>query len=62
MELMTLLVSAAAVAVLGYAARHFLTPTCPSCRGRAWDRKLCRPMLLCRRCATRILPPQRLFG
>jgi hypothetical protein len=30
-----------------------LTPSCPRCRGRSYDRRLCKPLLLCRRCATR---------
>ena len=34
-------------------ARWFLIPTCPRCKARKWDRKLCYPLLLCRRCATR---------
>jgi len=29
-------------------------PPCPTCGARKWDRKLCHPLLLCRRCAQRI--------
>jgi hypothetical protein len=27
---------------------------CPRCKSREWDRKLCAPLLFCRRCATRV--------
>ncbi|HEY0014793.1 MAG TPA: hypothetical protein VGC13_00685 [Longimicrobium sp.] len=30
------------------------TPSCPRCRGKEWDRRMCAPLLFCRRCATRI--------
>ena len=46
----------AAVLVLvagGFVIRQFATPICPRCKARRWDRKLCAPLLLCRRCATR---------
>jgi hypothetical protein len=43
--------AALGAAWLGF--RAFQTPACPRCRARSWDRKLCRPLLLCRRCATR---------
>lgn len=44
------------VAVSGVAllARRYMTPHCPRCKNREWDRKLCAPLLFCRRCATRI--------
>ena len=58
---MTLLVSAAALALLALGVHHLRTPTCPTCQGRSWDRRMCRPLLLCRRCAERV-PPQGLFG
>ncbi|WP_420126228.1 hypothetical protein [Longimicrobium sp.] len=34
--------------------RHYMTPSCPRCRHRNWNRKLCAPLLFCRTCATRI--------
>jgi hypothetical protein len=46
----------ALVLVLGLAAmsRRFFSPPCPRCRSREWDRKLCAPLLFCRKCATRM--------
>jgi hypothetical protein len=44
----------ATFAALGtLALRRALTPKCPRCRARKWDRKLCQPLLFCRVCATR---------
>jgi hypothetical protein len=37
-----------------FGIRQMVAPTCPRCGSKKWDRKLCRPLLLCRRCATRI--------
>jgi hypothetical protein len=37
-----------------FAGRRVLTPRCPRCRSREWDRRLCAPLLFCRRCASRI--------
>ena len=46
----------ALLAVVGLAVvvRRVTTPECPRCRSKDWDRKLCAPMLFCRRCATRV--------
>lgn len=52
--LMTLILGVAAVMAGGVALRRYMTPSCPRCRGREWDRRLCAPLLFCRRCATRI--------
>ncbi len=35
-------------------SRRLRSPACPRCRARAWDRRLCAPLLFCRRCATRV--------
>ena len=47
----------AGAGVLGAGAwflgRWLLAPACPRCKGKKWDRKLCHPLLFCRRCATR---------
>lgn len=51
---MTLMLSMTAVLALGLAVRRYTTPSCPRCRRREWDRKLCAPLLFCRHCATRI--------
>lgn len=48
------------LAVLGY--RRWATPSCPRCRGRDWDRKLCAPLLFCRRCATRVDDALRIYN
>jgi hypothetical protein len=51
MALLTALVLATGALLL---LRRYSAPACPRCRGREWDRKLCAPLLFCRRCATRI--------
>lgn len=51
---MTLLLGLSAVLALGVGVRRYTTPACPRCKGREWDRKLCAPLLFCRRCATRV--------
>jgi hypothetical protein len=51
---MTLILGLSAAIALALAVRHYVTPSCPRCRNRAWDRKLCAPLLFCRRCATRV--------
>ena len=51
---MTLILGLSAAAALLLLVRRYTTPPCPRCRGREWDRKLCAPLLFCRRCATRI--------
>lgn len=45
---------ASAGAYAGY--RRWLIPSCPGCGAKKWDRKLCRPLLFCRRCAARVDP------
>ena len=52
--LMTLILSVAAALGAGVVVRRYLAPHCPRCKSREWDRKLCAPLLFCRRCATRI--------
>ena len=51
---MTVILGLAAFTGVGLLARRYLTPACPRCKCREWDRKLCQPLLFCRRCATRI--------
>jgi hypothetical protein len=51
---MTLLLALSALLAVAFVVRRFATPPCPRCRAREWDRKLCAPLLFCRRCATRI--------
>jgi hypothetical protein len=34
--------------------RYLSVPACPRCKSKKWDKKLCRPLLLCRRCSTRV--------
>jgi hypothetical protein len=53
MSLTMLLAPVAAIAAL-WAVRRVTTPGCPRCGARDWDRKLCAPLLLCRRCASRV--------
>lgn len=54
MEEMSFLLGLSAVAAVVFSVRHYSTPVCPRCRRREWDRKLCAPLLFCRRCATRV--------
>lgn len=58
----TTLIALLAVAGLAYAVRRVTTPACPRCRAKAWDRKLCAPMLFCRRCATRVDAQLRVYN
>lgn len=51
---MTLLLGLGAALAVAFGVRHYSTPACPRCGRREWDRKLCAPLLFCRRCATRI--------
>lgn len=51
---MTLMLGLGVTAVAALVARRLMTPPCPRCRGKEWDRRLCAPLLFCRRCATRI--------
>ncbi|MDB4947595.1 MAG: hypothetical protein JWM27_244 [Gemmatimonadetes bacterium] len=53
---------AAVAIVLGLVARRLLTPRCPRCRARNWDRKLCQPLLFCRSCATRCDSAMRVYN
>jgi ribosomal protein L37AE/L43A len=50
----TLIVGLAAAGMAVLAGRRALTPRCPRCRSKEWDRRLCAPLLFCRRCASRI--------
>lgn len=53
----------ALVLTLGlFVVRYLAGPACPRCGGHKWDRKRCRPLLLCRRCATRIDAHGRAFN
>jgi hypothetical protein len=51
---LTLIAGLAVVGVSVLAGRRVLTPRCPRCRSKEWDRRLCAPLLFCRRCASRI--------
>ncbi len=51
---MTLILGLSAAIALVLLVRRYMTPSCPRCRSREWDRRLCAPLLFCRRCATRI--------
>jgi hypothetical protein len=51
---MALALGLTAAFVLGLVVRRMTTPACPRCRGKEWDRRMCAPLLFCRRCATRI--------
>jgi hypothetical protein len=48
-----ILIAISAVVLAAFALRRVLTPRCPRCSARKWDRKLCRPLLFCRACSTR---------
>jgi hypothetical protein len=57
------IVLTALVLTVGFVAFRILAvPACPRCKAKKWDRKLCRPLLLCRRCATRIDAHGRVFN
>lgn len=45
-----------------FGVRLLTVPACPRCGSKKWDRKLCKPLLLCRRCATRIDHQGRVFN
>lgn len=51
---MTLILGLAAATGVGLLVRRYMTPLCPRCKCREWDRRLAAPLLFCRRCATRI--------
>jgi hypothetical protein len=51
---MTYLLAAAALIGVMILSRRLMSPSCPRGRNKEWDRKLCAPLLFCRRCATRI--------
>lgn len=51
---MSILAAAVLIGVAGFGVRQFLQPSCPRCKAKDWDRKICRPLLFCRKCATRI--------
>ena len=58
--ILSLSLAGAALAALGL--RRYMTPSCPRCRSKQWDRKLCQPLLFCRRCATRIDTEGRVYN
>jgi hypothetical protein len=51
---MTYLLATTVAIAAGWGIRRYVGPRCPRCRHRNWDHRLCAPLLLCRRCATRI--------
>lgn len=59
---MTLILGVSAALLLGLGVRHYVTPSCPRCHNRSWDRKLCAPLLFCRRCATRVDSQGRVYN
>lgn len=59
---MTLVLGLSAVLAVVLVVRHYMTPSCPRCKRREWDRKLCAPLLFCRRCATRIDSQGRVYN
>jgi hypothetical protein len=59
---MEIIVGAVVVACGFFGVRRLASPACPRCRQRRWDRKLCAPLLLCRRCATRVDSRGRVFN
>jgi hypothetical protein len=59
---MTVILGLSAAAAVVLALRHYSTPACPRCRNRSWDRKLCAPLLFCRRCATRVDSQGRVYN
>jgi len=50
---MGILAGAIVLGVGWWVIRQVMAPACPRCKAKKWDRKLCYPLLLCRRCATR---------
>lgn len=59
---MTLILGVAAAVGAGVFVRRFLAPPCPRCKSKEWDRKLCAPLLFCRRCATRVDAAGRVYN
>lgn len=59
---MTLILGLTAAVALALGVRRYATPPCPRCRNRSWDRKLCAPLLFCRRCATRVDSQGRVYN
>ena len=59
---MGILVATIVIAGAALGIRQLTVPACPRCGSKKWDRKLCRPLLLCRRCATRIDQQGRVFN
>jgi hypothetical protein len=51
---MGILVGAIVLAVGWMVIRQLVAPSCPRCGSKKWDRKLCHPLLFCRKCATRV--------
>jgi ribosomal protein L37AE/L43A len=59
---MELIVGAVVLVAGVLGVRHMATPVCPRCKRRNWNRKLAAPLLLCRKCATRVDSRGRLFN
>jgi len=59
---MTLILGLSAAVALALGVRRYATPSCPRCKSRAWDRRLCAPLLFCRRCATRVDAEGRVYN
>lgn len=51
---MTFVAAAVLIGFAGLGVRQLMIPSCPRCKAKSWDRKLCRPLLFCRKCATRV--------
>ncbi|WP_420126913.1 hypothetical protein [Longimicrobium sp.] len=60
--MITLMLGGLGALALGLGVRHYSTPACPRCKRREWDRKLCAPLLFCRRCATRVDSQGRIYN
>lgn len=59
---MTYLLVLAGVVGVAALSRRYMSPACPRCRSREWDRKLCAPLLFCRKCATRVDSEGRVYN
>lgn len=59
---MSVILGLTAAIVVALGVRRYSTPACPRCKSREWDRKLCAPLLFCRRCASRIDSQGRLYN
>jgi hypothetical protein len=59
---LTIILGISAALAVGLGVRRYATPSCPRCKGREWDRRLCAPLLFCRRCATRVDAQGRVYN